>query len=117
MVCLQVIKELDKYKIEDRGHGFNKCWLFMQLLHDIQQDTNIGLPYYWFKDGVVVDPESLMLITHGKIKFKWEPDCKGCQIEKECPCEGSPNNNDYIFIKETLMSWRSFIEWKSKKFN
>lgn len=99
--CQIVIKEINKHTIKGSS-GFNRCWLFMQLLHGVQQKIKIGLPYYWYRDGVVVDPETLMMLTRGKIIFKWEPDCKGCQIEKECPCMGNPNNNTYASIEERL---------------
>ena len=104
--CIQVIKNLKEIDIQVSREGFNKCWLFMQLLHGVHQKTKIGLSYYWFKDGVVVDPETLMLVTHGWIKFKWEPDCIGCQIEKECPCMGNPSNGEYAAVEEKIKSLR-----------
>lgn len=100
--CIKIIKKLREINIPESQRGFNKCWLFMQLLHGVNQKTKMDLSYYWFKDGVVVDPETLMLVTHGRIMFQWEPDCPGCQIERECPCKGNPNNNDYAAIEEKL---------------
>lgn len=102
--CIQLIKTLKETVVPENQRGFNKCWLFMQLLYDLQQKTKMGLSYYWYKDGVVVDPETLMLVTHGWIKFKWEPDCTGCQIETECPCMGNPNNSEYAIIETKLKS-------------
>lgn len=53
----------------------------------------MNLPYYWFLEGIVVDPESLTTVTGGIIRFKWDNECVGCQIETECPCDGNPNND------------------------
>lgn len=106
LACIQVIKELKDVTIPETYRGLNKCWIFMQLLHKVNQKTKMGLSYYWFKEGVVVDPETLMLVTHGRIMFQWEPDCPGCQIEKECPCKGNLNNNGYAAIEEKLKSLR-----------
>jgi len=100
--CIQVIQKLNEISMPETRMGHNKCWLFMQLIYQINQKTKMGLSYYWFKEGVVVDPETLMLVTHGMIMFQWEPDCLGCQIETDCPCKGNPNNNDFAFIIEKL---------------
>ncbi len=105
--CIQIIKKLRKINLpESQRRGFNRCWLFMQLIYGTNQQTKMGLSYYWFKEGVVVDPETLMLVTHGRILFKWEPDCPGCQIETECPCKGNPNNNEYAAVEEKLKQLR-----------
>lgn len=106
-VCIQLLKKLEEYQIPKGEKGFNKCWLFQQLLFMISKDLEkkgkkLDISHGWFKEGVVVDPETLMIKTRGKIKFKWEDDCPGCQIEKECPCAGNPNNDDYRQVNERI---------------
>lgn len=86
-VCLELIRLYEKDPPPDR-----KCWMFMQTLFMIQQTRPMNLPFYWFKEGVVVDPESLTQQIGGLVKFKWDNECPGCQIEKECPCEGNPHS-------------------------
>lgn len=82
-VCLHLIKLMNKEPPPDK-----KCWRFMQTLFMIQKAHPMNLPYYWYKEGVVVDPASLTQQTGGLIKFKWDEECSGCQIEHECPCQG-----------------------------
>ena len=106
-VCISVIDNLNKKQIKHYKSelgSFGKCFLFMQILHSIEQKHPINLSYYWFKDGVVVDPEILMFVTRGIIRFKWDNECEGCQIEKECPCMGNPNNERYAYIIERINS-------------
>ena len=106
-VCIQLLRKLEEYQIPKGEKGFNKCWLFQQLLFLISKDLEkkgkkLGVVYGWFRDGVVVDPEVIMIKTRGKIKFKWEDDCPGCQIENECPCIGNPHNDNYKLIDEYI---------------
>lgn len=37
-VCIQLLKKLDEYKIPIGEKGFNRCWLFQQILFMIKQD-------------------------------------------------------------------------------
>lgn len=111
--CLKIMENLKYIEIEP-APGFNKCFIMQQELyrlkeefektgkHQSQQSAVLQIPYYWYMQGVVVDPEYLMLITRGIIRFKWEEDCNGCQIQKECPCKGNPYNNDYELVLEKL---------------
>lgn len=85
-VCLELIRLYEKDPPPDR-----KCWRFMQTLFMINQTSPMDLPFYWFKEGVVVDPESLTQQTGGLIRFRWDSECPGCQIEKECSCKGNPH--------------------------
>lgn len=108
-VCIQLLKKLEEYQIPKGEKGFNKCWLFQQLLFMLKKDLEkkgkkLDLSYEWFRDGVVVDPESIMLQTRGIIKFMWEDDCPNCQIEKECPCMDNPWNDYYKLMLERLKS-------------
>ena len=79
-----------------------KCWRFQHMLFLANKCMPMSLPYYWYKEGIVVDPETLMLTTRGIIRFQWDEECKGCQIEEECPCKGNPNNDAYASIEERL---------------
>lgn len=107
-VCIQLLKKLDEYQIpKENIKGFSRCWLFQQLLFMTRKELEkkgkrLDVPYYWYRDGVVVDPGLIMLQTRGKIKFRWEDDCPGCQIEKECPCIANPHNNNYKLLIEQL---------------
>ena len=88
--CLKLIEQLSHAKQLPNG---KRCWRFQQLLYLIDREYPLGLSYYWYKDGVVVDPETLTKVTGGIIQFIWEDDdCPGCQIERECPCSGNPHN-------------------------
>ncbi len=116
--CIELITRLNSVKLPHYKSvmgSFGKCFLFMQILHTIQRDMDIGLSYYWFKDGVVVDPELLMLATGGTIRFQWDNECKGCQIEKECPCKGNPHNNEYFEINKKIRATLKSSEVKLVK--
>ena len=104
--CLQLIQSMNKNPPPD-----NKCWRFMHMLFLANKCMPMNLPYYWYREGVVVDPETVMLTTRGIIKFKWDDECEGCQIEKECPCQGNPNNDAYASIEERL---KKFPEMEAK---
>lgn len=106
-VCIQLLKKLEEYQIPKGEKGFNKCWLFQQLLFFISKDfekkgKKLDISYGWFRDGVVVDPESIMLQTRGIIKFVWEDDCPNCQIENECPCIGNPHNDNHKLVIDKI---------------
>lgn len=114
LVCLELIKKLNEFpmtknhsKMLSSERGLNRCWFFQQLLFELSQEMKkegkeLSVPYYWYINGIVVDPESIMLLTKGIIKFKWEEDCNGCQIEKECPCKGNPYNDNYKSVEDKL---------------
>lgn len=106
-VCIQILKKLEEYQIPKGEKGFNKCWLFQQLLFFISKDLEkkgkkLDISYGWFRDGVVVDPESIMLQTRGEIEFIWEDDCPNCQIENECPCIGNPHNDNHKLVIDKI---------------
>jgi hypothetical protein len=88
-VCIELIKQLNENPPPDK-----KCWRFMQILFMINKATPMNLPYYWFLDGIVVDPEALTMVTGGIIQFKWDDECPGCQIEDSCSCSGNPHRSD-----------------------
>ncbi len=85
--CLVLIRLINIKPPPDR-----KCWRFMHMLFLANKCMPMNLPYYWYKEGIVVDPDTLMKVTGGIIRFRWDDECKGCQIENECPCEGNPNH-------------------------
>ena len=86
-VCLELIRLSEKDPPPDK-----RCWRLMQTLFMIEKARPMNLPYYWYREGVVVDPASLTQQTGGIIMFRWDEQCPGCQIEEECPCEGNPHN-------------------------
>jgi len=88
-VCLELIRLYDKDPPPDK-----RCWRFMQTLFMIEKAKPMNLPYYWFCEGVIVDPASLTQQTGGIIRFRWDEQCPGCQIEGECPCEGNPHHEE-----------------------
>jgi hypothetical protein len=86
-VCLELIRLSEKDPPPDK-----RCWRLMQTLFMIEKARPMNLPYYWYKEGIVVDPASLTQQTGGIVMFRWDEQCPGCQIEEECPCEGNPQN-------------------------
>lgn len=68
-----------------------RCWRMMQALYETQKKEDLGLSFCWYKDGVIVDPATLMQQTGNLVQFEWDNECEGCQIENECPCEGNPH--------------------------
>lgn len=101
-VCLYIIKELNKCAPEHKERGLNKCFMMQQWLYKVGKKSKLDIPSYWYKLGVVVDPEYIILATRGIIRFKWEDDCPGCQIEEECCCKDNPHNNNYKLVEEKL---------------
>lgn len=104
--CLKIMDDLKDIDIIPTP-GFNKCFIMQQQLYRLKKEfektgKHLQIPSYWYMRGVVVDPEYLMLTTRGIVRFKWEEDCNGCQIQKECPCKGNPYNNDYELVLEKL---------------
>ncbi len=59
-VCLTLIKTMNESPPPDK-----KCWRFMQVLFLIYKAMPMNLPFYWYKEGIVVDPESLTQQTGG----------------------------------------------------
>lgn len=90
-VCLELISLFEENPPQDK-----RCWRFMQALYMIQQVKPMNLPYYWYKEGIFVDPESLTQQTGGLIRVRWDGECPGCQIETECSCEGNPHTETFF---------------------
>lgn len=80
LVCIELLRQTEETPPPDR-----KCWRLMQMLFLIEKASPMGLPYYWYKEGVVVDPVALTELTDGIIQFRRDEECVGCQIELECP--------------------------------
>jgi len=71
--CLELVRVFNEESPQER-----RCWRFMQALFMIQQDMPMNLPFCWYKEGVVVYPESLIQQIGGIIKFRWDKECHGC---------------------------------------
>ena len=98
-VCVQLLKKLEEYQIPKGEKGFNKCWLFQQLLFFISKDLEkkgkkLDLSYGWFRDGLV---------------FAWEDDCPNCGLPvgpSEC------SNGDFILaapVEQWAKEVREFV--------
>ncbi|MDO8727921.1 MAG: hypothetical protein Q7J35_17865 [Candidatus Methanoperedens sp.] len=68
----------------------------------IQKAHPMNLLYYWYKEGVLIDPETFSKVTGGLAWFKWYNECPGCQIEKECPCEWMPLETSLLILDNWL---------------
>lgn len=67
----------------------NKCCEFRQLLYILYDNlktkgVNLYLPYYWFADGVMIQPEFIVRITNGIIGWKCDESRDGCGMKSDC---------------------------------
>lgn len=67
----------------------NSCVEFRHLLFALykqlqENGINIKLPYYWFVDGVMIEPEWIVRATNGIVGFKCDDSWKECGRTKEC---------------------------------
>jgi hypothetical protein len=70
--------------------NMNKCRIFRQLLYLVyvdmkaKKEIDIHLPYYWFSDGVMIEPEWIVRITNGIIGWRCDDSRKECNMRDEC---------------------------------
>ena len=46
--------------------------------------TDFFLPYYWYVDGVMIEPEFIVRITNGIIGWKCDNSYKSCGMKGKC---------------------------------
>jgi len=70
--------------------NMNNCRVFRQLLYSVyidlkaKKEKDIHLPYYWFSDGVMIEPEWIVRITNGIIGWRCDDSRKECNMSDEC---------------------------------
>lgn len=63
--------------------GF-RSFLYM-LYKDLQKDgSDLELPYYWFADGVMIEPELIVRATNGIVGFVCDDSIEHCGRAGEC---------------------------------
>lgn len=67
----------------------NKCRIFRHLLYVLYEKigtkgVDLHLPYYWYADGVMIEPEFIVRITNGIIGWKCDESRDGCGMETDC---------------------------------
>jgi hypothetical protein len=80
------------YTIIHLAIKFNKCRcrefrqiLFMAYKKMLDEDNlDIKLPYYWYADGVMIEPEWIVKITNGIIGWTCDDSKNKCLLCNEC---------------------------------
>lgn len=69
---------------DSKFHG--SCCEFRQLLFILVKETNemYPLPYYWFMDGVMVEPEWIVRLTNGLVKWTCDDSKVTCGLHGMC---------------------------------
>jgi len=67
----------------------NNCCVFRSLLYILYEnlktkEINLHLPYYWYADGVMIQPEFIVRITNGIIGWKCDESRDRCNMKDEC---------------------------------
>jgi hypothetical protein len=67
----------------------NNCRMFRHLLYIVYEKLgtkgiDLHLPYYWYMDGVMVEPEFIVRITNGIIGWKCDESRDGCGMKSDC---------------------------------
>lgn len=59
--------------------------LFMSCKKILDEDgVDLGLPYYWYRDGMMIEPEVIVRATNGIIGHRCDESRKGCGMKGEC---------------------------------
>ncbi len=73
-----------------RDSNLSSCQGFRQFLFLLQENLidehgiDLRLPYYWYADGVMIEPELIVRVTNGIIGWRCDESVKGCLMEGEC---------------------------------
>jgi len=69
--------------------GTHDCQRFRVMLYGVYKevkeklDIDLHLPHYWFTDGVMVEPEWIVRITNGLVKWTCDESVETCGL-KDC---------------------------------
>ena len=71
------------------GETDNSCLVFRIALFDVynklkEKGIELFIPYGWFADAVMIEPEWIVRITNGIIGWTCNPKCISCGRENEC---------------------------------
>jgi len=66
------------------------CCEFRQLLFILVKKTKeeYPLPYYWYTDGVMIEPEWIVRLTNGLIKWTCDSSKRECGLWGQCRFSG-----------------------------
>jgi len=68
----------------------HRCQDYRQLMFilykDLQEKRGIDLklPHYWYMDGVMIEPETIVRITNGIIGWVCDDSNEECGLQEEC---------------------------------
>jgi hypothetical protein len=71
------------------GPEDGSCCAFRNVLfsvcHDLKEKgTDLHLPYYWFADGVMIEPEWIVRLTNGLVKWVCDSSRRMCLLTDTC---------------------------------
>lgn len=76
--------------LEVNNTKLSNCMEYRQFLFLLQKSLiedhsiDLKLPYYWFMDGVMIEPEFIVRITNGIIGWRCDSSIEHCGREDEC---------------------------------
>jgi len=83
-----------KVAVAEEKSGANKakkaCLRFRSLMFKLykeileEEKIDLCLPYYWFCDGIMIEPEWIVKITNGLLKFKCDDSVTECGMGGRC---------------------------------
>ena len=81
-------------KDAEMGHGGEEpyaCLRFRCMLYELCEElkkkkADVGLPYYWFMDGVMTEPDWIVKITNGIVKWVCDAGNEICGIGERGEC-------------------------------
>jgi hypothetical protein len=68
------------------GKASGSCCEFRQLLFFFMKESkdSYPLPYYWFEDGVMIEPEWIVRLTNGLVKWVCDDSKSTCGLYGTC---------------------------------
>jgi hypothetical protein len=78
-----------QHKVGRDGKFPNSCLEFRIMVFDCVQELkkkniNLPLPYYWFMDGVMIEPEWIVRLTNGLVKWVCDSSKLSCGLYGSC---------------------------------
>lgn len=70
------------FALKEQGRELT-CLQYRIMMFSAMKDLEgkgikVKIPYYWFTDGVMIQPEWIVNITNGIVGFSGDESCKGC---------------------------------------
>jgi hypothetical protein len=84
------------------GHGKDEpdsCCMFRHFIFGVCMDLkdkgyDLHLPHYWFCDGVMVEPEWIVRLTNGLVKWVCDSSRDHCGLTDECRFYNPKNDSE-----------------------